>query len=69
MSLSQAAYILDPAAWARDTFSLELDPWQIRALRASAKRSIWNIHRQGGKSSVAAVKALHKNIFRQVRWC
>jgi hypothetical protein len=64
MSIKQAAYDLDPAMWARESFSLDLDSWQIRALRASAKRSIWNIHRQGGKSSVAAAKALHKNIFK-----
>jgi hypothetical protein len=64
MSLRQAAYAVDPAAWAMDCLGLEPDPWQIRALRASAKRSIWNIHRQAGKSSVAAIKALHKNIFR-----
>jgi hypothetical protein len=64
MSLQDEAYKLDPVLWAQECFGLELDPWQIRALRASAKRSIWNIHRQAGKSSVAAIKALHKNIFK-----
>ena len=58
------AYALDPVLWARECFDLVPDPWQVSALRSSARRSIWNIHRQGGKSSVAAVKALGKAIFK-----
>lgn len=64
MSLCQVAYELDLSLWAKECFNLDLDPWQISALRSNAKRSIWNIHRQGGKSSVAAVKALSKAIFK-----
>lgn len=64
MSLSQAAYILDPGKWAEDSFSLNLYPWQKKALLSNARQSIWNIHRQGGKSSLAATKALHKALFK-----
>jgi hypothetical protein len=63
MSLKDAAYMLDPARWAKDCFGLELDPWQCQALKAPSKQSIWNIHRQAGKSSIASLKALHRAIY------
>lgn len=65
MSLLQVAYELDPILWVKDCLGFD-NPydWQVEALRSTARQSIWNIHRQGGKSSVAAVKALSKAIFR-----
>jgi hypothetical protein len=49
--------------WAQESFNLSLDPWQELALKTSSKQSIWNICRQGGKSSIAALKSLHKSIY------
>jgi hypothetical protein len=57
-------YALNPAQWAEDVLGVKLDPWQVQALRSSAKQSIWNIHRQAGKSSIASIKALGKAIFK-----
>ena len=36
----------------------DLDPWQRSALTSTAQQTLWNIHRQGGKSSIAAILAL-----------
>lgn len=35
------------------------DPWQASALRSTEQWLALNVHRQGGKSQVAAVKAVH----------
>lgn len=40
--------------------SLALDPWQLRLLRSDADRIILNCSRQSGKSTMAALIALHK---------
>jgi hypothetical protein len=52
-----------PSYWAYESFGLELDGWQIQALNSSSKQSIWNVCRQGGKSSIAALKSLHKSVY------
>lgn len=39
---------------------IEADDWQKRVLRSNAKRQLLLCHRQAGKSTVAAVRALHK---------
>ncbi len=57
-------YIADPVLWAEECFDIELDPWQIEALQSTSHRSLWNIHRQGGKSSIAALKGVHRAIFK-----
>jgi hypothetical protein len=62
--MKDMAFALDPLLWAQKSFDFEFDPWQGQALRSSAKRSIWNIHRQGGKSSIAALKGLHRAVYR-----
>ena len=56
-------HIADPVLWAQDSFDIELDPWQIEALQSTSHRSLWNIHRQGGKSSIA-LKGVHRCVFR-----
>jgi len=58
-------YLIDPALWVQDNFRVVLDDWQVSALRSSSKQSLWNIHRQSGKSTVAAWKALHMAIYRE----
>jgi len=49
---------LDPVLLAR-RIVWEPDPWQADALRSRAPRVALNVHRQGGKSHVAALKAIH----------
>jgi hypothetical protein len=53
------ARCIDPSMWLRDA-GHEPDPWQQRALRSRSKRKLWNIHRQGGKSTTAGALALAK---------
>ena len=54
---------LDPVAFAKKALSFDPDPWQEQALRWSGKRLLLNCSRQSGKSTTAAVLALHKALF------
>ena len=54
---------LDPVAFARVALSFNPDPWQEQALRWSGKRLLLNCSRQSGKSTTAAILALHKALF------
>lgn len=58
------AHEIDCVAFARDAGLPDPDPWQIEAMRSRAHRSLWNIHRQGGKSTVAGVLAAHTALYR-----
>ncbi len=63
MRKSTLRWALDPAAWAQDNLNFHPDPWQVRVLRSPAKRKVFNCARQSGKSTVAAIKALHRALF------
>jgi predicted phage terminase large subunit-like protein len=63
MRRSTLRWALDPAAWAEDNLDFHPDPWQVRVLRSPAKRKVFNCARQSGKSTVAAIKALHRALF------
>lgn len=65
MSTTQAAYLVDPVLWARETIGLEPDPWQAEVLRSGAKRILLNCSRQSGKSTITAALALHTAIFQE----
>jgi hypothetical protein len=52
------AMALDPVLYARSA-GFTLDPWQQSVVRSQAPRVALNITRQGGKSTAAAVKAMH----------
>ena len=52
-------FALDPVAFAEEARLAHLDPWQKDLLRSTSRRVIINASRQSGKSSVAAVRALH----------
>jgi len=52
-----------PSTWALESFSLRLDPWQIRMLDSQSKRTALNIHRQGGKSTMSSLICLHTALF------
>ncbi len=42
---------------------LDLDPWQAKLLQSDSKRDILNCSRQAGKSTVAALLALHEALY------
>jgi hypothetical protein len=50
----------DPLAFAAAAGFDRLDPWQADILTAPAPRVLLNVTRQGGKSSVAALLAVHR---------
>ena len=50
---------LDRVAFAKE-LGMSPDPWQADLLRSSSKRVLLNISRQGGKSTTAAIIALHR---------
>src|SRR5690606_22277310 len=50
----------DRAAFAR---GLGLDPWQAAVLASDSRRDIFNCSRQAGKSTTAAVLALHEAVY------
>jgi len=56
------AMALDPAELARQA-GLEPDPWQAQALRSDATRILLNCSRQSGKSTIAALLAVHATIY------
>ena len=53
----------DPLTFAR-ALGLELDLWQARIIAEAQPRTILNCSRQAGKSTAAAVLALHEAIFK-----
>ncbi len=53
---------LDPVRLARN-IGMECDAWQARVLRSPHQRELFVVHRQGGKSSVAAVASVHAALF------
>jgi hypothetical protein len=55
-------YALDPAELFRDCIG-DPDDWQLKALRSDHPRQAYLCTRQGGKSSVAAIKALYTAMF------
>jgi hypothetical protein len=54
---------LDAVAFARQALNIEPDPWQRDVLRSPSRRTLLNCSRQSGKSTIAAVLALHKALF------
>lgn len=58
-------YAIDPAKWAEAELDITLDGWQKEYLLSSSKRKALNCCRQSGKSTVAAMKALHRVIHKE----
>ncbi len=56
-------HAIDPARWSADEFGFEADEWQQQVLHDDTRRISMNISRQGGKSTVTALKALHRATF------
>ena len=60
---SDLALALDPVLFARQVLGFEPDDWQSDVLRWDGRRLMMNVSRQCGKSTTAAVKALHRAIY------
>lgn len=56
---------LDPVAFVAALGFTSPDPWQVDALRWTGKRALWNIARQSGKSTIAALYGLHTAIYKE----
>lgn len=54
---------LDPVTFARVRLGFRPEGWQIRALRWKGDRLLLNCHRQSGKSTVAAILAVHEALY------
>ena len=61
---SDLALAFDRVAFARAGVGFEPDPWQEVVLRWSGKRLLMNCCRQSGKSTTAAILALHEAVYR-----
>jgi hypothetical protein len=59
MMARDLARAFDPNLWFTDA-DIVPDDWQTAAIRSPSKRQLWLVHRQGGKSTTAALKALAK---------
>jgi len=57
------AMTLNPAAWAEAVTGFALDDWQAEVLRSNADRILLNCCRQSGKSTIAAMLALHLALY------
>lgn len=62
MIAADLAVALDPVLLARQV-GLEADAWQTDALRSAAPRALWNCSRQSGKSTIAALLAVHGAVY------
>ena len=60
---AQLASALDPVTFARESLGFEADPWQEALLRSTERQIMLNNSRQSGKSTVCAIKALHRAVF------
>lgn len=63
MFAEDLAQALDPVLFARKALGFNPDPWQEQVLRWSGKRLLLNCCRQAGKSTTAAILALHRALF------
>lgn len=56
------ARALDPTILAED-LGMTLDPWQRKVVVTDHKRILVNCYRQSGKSTMAAIRAVHRAVF------
>jgi hypothetical protein len=62
-SIDLGKYATDKIAFATELLGLELDDWQTRVLASDSPRTLLNVSRQGGKSTISAVLGLHECIY------
>jgi hypothetical protein len=58
------AWALDPVLFARQALGFAPDPWQQQALRWRGHGLLLNCSRQSGKSTIAALLAVHQALYR-----
>lgn len=71
MTLKDAKYVLDPAAWLQDLGLIvdqdgnlvSLDAGQVEVLRSPHRRIIINCHRQWGKSTICSAICFHRALY------
>lgn len=63
MLATDLAAALDPVVFAEDVLAIQPDAWQRNVLRSSSGRLLLNCSRQSGKSTTAAVMALHRALY------
>jgi hypothetical protein len=63
MSMSRAAYKLDPVLWANEVLGYHPDEWAQKIMMSPARYVIENVSRQAGKSTCAAAMAVHQAVF------
>jgi hypothetical protein len=59
----ELAIAVDPVRLAK-RLGIEPDEWQASALRSNTRRMLLNCSRQSGKSTIVAVKSLHRALYR-----
>lgn len=57
------AEALDPVLFAKESLGFEADEKQAQVLRSGSKRLALNCSRQWGKSTIAALRSLHRAVF------
>jgi Terminase large subunit, T4likevirus-type, N-terminal len=60
--VTELRYALDRVAFSR-AVGIEPDPWQEKLLRSTSDRTLLLCSRQAGKSTIAAVLALHRALY------
>lgn len=64
MLASDLRYALDPVAFAAEVIGFDTpDKWQTQTLKWSGKKLLLNCHRQSGKSTTAAILAVHRALY------
>jgi phage terminase large subunit-like protein len=63
MIFNDLRYALNPVTFVSECLGIVPDPWQKDVLLSTSKRVILNCSRQSGKSTVAAMIALHRVLF------
>jgi len=56
-------HAIDPVAFAVEKLGFTPDPWQVAVLRSTGRHILMNACRQSGKSTTAALMALHRAFF------
>jgi len=63
MSLTRAAFKLDPVTWCREALGYHPDEWAQSVMMSPARYVIENVSRQAGKSTMSSALAVHRAVF------
>ena len=65
MSLTRAAFKIDPVAWCREALDYHPDEWAQKVMMSPARYVIENVSRQAGKSTMSSALAVHRAVLRK----